>query len=149
MTIVLFTGSAPLPSTTTTVTCPIAFGPWAVTEETESAQGGVSFDGITLYIKSENPPELDWNIRLTETELHDGRISIQSSTYTAFKVVCECLTNDYQDIRDLRDRVGIPLTLLYNGVIRENTYISRFDSYKQIKSGLYQFTIGFSQDTAT
>lgn len=149
MTIVLFAGSPPMPQETATITFSVPIGTINVILEEESPLGGVSFDGITLYIKSENPPELDWNIRLTETELHDGRISIQSSTYTAFKVTCDCLTNDYQDIRDLRDRVGLPLTMLYNGVIRENCYISRFDQFKQIKPGLWQFTIGFSQDTAS
>lgn len=136
-------GTNQLSLKTTSISCASAFS--GAVEMIVNPSVDVYFGDVKL-IGPDFEAEEDLRIISNVTPLWNGRRRIQTSDVRGYFVTFSCMTNDYQDIRDLRNLVGYPENLSVYGIGHGNCYITDF-KIKKIAPGLWEYTVAFEQDT--
>jgi hypothetical protein len=106
----------------------------------------VSFGGVTLPIPQTQSEE--YPNTCNETQLYNGKYSIQASTEYAKHFAFSCVGTSSQ--RDaLLALIGTSTSLVVGGTTHDNFFIRSFGPVEKISmTNYYSFSIAFAQDTS-
>lgn len=105
----------------------------------------ITFDGQVL--SNASTFDDDPGIQIKKTKLYNGKQRIDASPETVFEPTFTCYTEDYSEITNIRSKIGLPKTLVIDGVSYLKCYIDNPFKQKMYSPGKWTYTISFTQDT--
>lgn len=106
----------------------------------------ITFNGVELK-KPETDAQIDLGVICNETRLISGKVSVQSSPETGFRVSYTCHTENENDIDALAAKIGTEATLAIDGNEHTGCHINGF-SKSTDGNGHWEYRVGFTQGTA-